>query len=137
MTCRQLVPLLTVTSIERSVQFYRDRLGFQMREKWEPDGKLAWCWMARDDWAVMLQQDCPEEDGPAEGRGRGVTFYCNCDDADAVHAELTQRGLKLQPPTVAFYGMKQVYLNDPDGYQLCFESPTAQAETKQPDYAVS
>lgn len=137
MTCRQLVPLLTVTNIERSVHFYVDELGFQTRETWEPNGKLAWCWLKRDELAVMLQQDCPEEDGPAEGRGRGVILYCNCDDADAIYADLTKRGLQLHPPQVAFYGMKQIYLRDPDGYELCFESRVAPGEARQPDLAVS
>jgi uncharacterized glyoxalase superfamily protein PhnB len=69
----------------------------------------------------MLQQAC-EEDGPAGGRGRGVGFYFHCDDADAIHAELSTRGLALAAPTVAFYGMKQLYFKDPDGYELCFQS---------------
>ena len=25
------------------------------------------------------------------------------------------------PPKVAWYGMKQLYLTDPDGYGLCFQ----------------
>ena len=136
LSCRQLVPLLTVTDIERSVAFYVDRLGFQVREKWEPDGRLSWCWLERDAIAVMLQQHCFDEDGPAEGRGRGIILYCICEDADALHADLTQRGLTLPPPQVAFYGMKQLYVDDPDGYHLCFESRIAQTETTQAAFAI-
>ena len=71
----------------------------------------------------MLQQ-ASEEDGPAEGRGRGVGFFFNCDDAGAVHTEFCSRGLQLNAPEVAFYGMKQVFVKDPDGYELFFQSPT-------------
>jgi len=83
---------------------------------------MFWCSMERGGSAIMLQQ-AEEEDGPAEGRGRGVSFYFICDDADAIHAELTSRGLQLSPPTIAYYGMKQVVVPEPDGYYLCFESP--------------
>jgi glyoxylase I family protein len=118
---RELVPLLFVEDIAASAAFYQNKLGFQMTMKWEPDGKLSWCRLARDDSAVMLQQAC-EEDGPAAGRGRGVGFFFNCEDADAMHADFASRGLAVAPPVAAFYGMNQIFVKDPDGYELCFQS---------------
>ena len=119
---RELVPLLFVQDIARSVAFYQ-QLGFSVAGTWEPDGKLAWCRLEREGSAIMLQQ-AEEEDGPAEGRGRGVGLFFNCDDVDALHAEFISAEVKTAPPHVAFYGMKQIFLKDPDGYELCFESPT-------------
>jgi hypothetical protein len=81
--------------------------------------------MARGDSSNMLQE-AEDEDGPAEGRGRGISFYFICDDADAIHSELTSRGLQLDSPTVASYGMKQVVVPEPDGYVICFESPMSE-----------
>jgi uncharacterized glyoxalase superfamily protein PhnB len=121
-TVRELVPLLYVQDINSSMGFYRDHLGFEVAVKWEPDGKLAWCRLQRDDSALMLQQ-ADDEDEP-QGRGRGISFYFVCDDAGAIHTEFSQRGLCLDPPKFAFYGMNQVFVKDPDGYELCFESPT-------------
>jgi uncharacterized glyoxalase superfamily protein PhnB len=121
---RQLVPLLAVSDVQRSVEFYRDRLGFTLTGQAENEGKLFWCSMARDGSAIMLQE-AKDEDGPAKERGRGVSFYFVCEDADAVYAELTSRGLQIGAPTVASYGMKQVAVPEPDGYYLCFESPAA------------
>jgi uncharacterized glyoxalase superfamily protein PhnB len=120
---RELVPLLFVEDIARSVAFYRERLGFEMTGVWEPEGRLAWCRLQRGGSWLMLQQAC-DEDGPAEGRGRGVEFFFTCDDADALHAEFAARGLSLASPAVAFYGMKQLILKDPDGYELCFQNAT-------------
>ena len=71
----------------------------------------------------MLQQAC-DADPPAAARGKGVTFYFICEDADVVYQEITQRGIKATNPTVAVYGMKQTFVTDPDGYHLCFENPT-------------
>ena len=65
------------------------------------------------------------EAGADEGRGRGVCFYFVCDDADAMHAELSSRGLNLERPTVAYYGMTQLFVPEPDGYEVCFESETS------------
>lgn len=119
---QELVPLLFVEDIVRTAAFYQQRLGFEMTMKWEPAGKLSWCRLERGGAALMLQQALPEEDGPAEGRGRGVGFYFNCDDADGMHADLASRGLSLAAPQAAFYGMNQLFVKDPDGYELCFQS---------------
>jgi uncharacterized glyoxalase superfamily protein PhnB len=118
---RNLVPLLFVQDIGASLAFYQDRLGFDLVAQWKPDEKLAWCRAERDGSAIMLQQ-AEEEDGPSEGRGRGIVFYFNCDDVDAMYAEVVDRGLACKRPAVAFYGENQIFLRDPDGYQLCFQS---------------
>ena len=123
---RELAPLLFVQSIDSAVDFYRDKLGFEVAGKWEPEGKLAWCRLQRDGVAVMLEQ-AGEEDSPAEGRGRGIIFYFVCDDAAAIHAEISRRGLRLPPPKIAFYGMNQIFVTDMDGYRLCFHSPIGTA----------
>jgi uncharacterized glyoxalase superfamily protein PhnB len=78
--------------------------------------------MERDGVTLMLEEGA-DEDGPPEGRGRGVSFYILCEDADSIYTELTSRGVELRPPVVAYYGMKQVIVPEPDGYFLCFESP--------------
>jgi len=52
----------------------------------------------------MLQQ-AEDEDGSAAGRGRGV---------------------KIDQPSVADYGMKQLFIPEPNGHSICFESPTEQ-----------
>ena len=122
---RGLTPLLFVEDIARSLAFYRDLLGFEMTQDWSPEGNLAWCSLKRGGAALMLQQAC-EEDGPADGRGRGVGFFFLCDDANELHVELHARGLSLDPPKLAFYGMNQLFLRDPDGYELCFQNSTLQ-----------
>lgn len=119
----ELVPLLFVADIARSLRFYRESLGFELVDAWEPGGKLAWCRVQRGGAAVMLQQ-ATEEDEPATGRGHGVGFFFHCDDADAEYARFCASGLEPDPPAIAFFGMKQLFVKDPDGYQLCFQNPT-------------
>jgi catechol 2,3-dioxygenase-like lactoylglutathione lyase family enzyme len=116
-----MVPLLYVTDMDRSAAFYGNKLGFELIQQWEPEGKMLWCLLKRGGAEIMLQK-ATDEDGPAEGFGRGVEFFLWCDDADAMHAELVANGLKLDPPQTAFYGMKQLFVKDPDGYELCFQN---------------
>ncbi len=119
---RQLWPLLFVRDIRQSVDFYTDRLGFDVVGKAEGEDGMFWCRLERGGACLMLQQGSPDDDssGPP---APSVTFYFICEDVDAVFAECSDRGLSLDPPTVAYYGMKQLFVPDPDGYGLCFETP--------------
>jgi len=126
MTIHQTAPLLSVSDIVESHKFYSDGLGFNVTKTWEPDGKLTWCWLQHGGAALMLQQACADDPTPGLW-GEGVTIYFVCDDADIVYREITARGVKATKPTLAFYGMNQTFMTDPDGYRLCFENPTAAA----------
>jgi lactoylglutathione lyase len=44
---KQAVPFFAVWSIEASVRYYIDGLGFQVIKKWIDDDKLSWCWLRR------------------------------------------------------------------------------------------
>jgi uncharacterized glyoxalase superfamily protein PhnB len=117
-----LVPLIYVNNITESVKFYSLALDFRLTHAWEPEGRLRWCQMTRDGVGIMLQQMCEEDEVPSP-RGAGVTLYIHCDDAEDVFRRLEERGVETDPPIMTFYGMKQVYVTDPDGYCLCFQNP--------------
>ena len=119
----QTVPLLSVSDIAESCSFYCDGLGFEMTREWRTDGELAWCWLEQGGASLMLEQAC-SDDPVTPTCGAGVTFYFICEDAAALHERITQRGIRATDPTVAFYGMNQTFVSDPDGYKLCFENPT-------------
>lgn len=122
MNVQQTVPLLMVTDMNKSRAFYCDGLSFEMTGQWEPDGKLAWCRLDHGGAAIMLQQAC-DEDPPPNTWGRGVGLYFICEDANAIHRDITARGVSAEAPRAAFYGMNQLFVTDPDGYRLCFENP--------------
>jgi hypothetical protein len=48
-------------------------------------------------------------------------LYIGCPDVDAAYRFLSEKGLDLKEPHVAWYGMKQLYLSDPDGFGICFQ----------------
>lgn len=43
-------------------------------------------------------------------------------DPDAAYEFLKSLGFELESPTDAPYGMRQLYLLDPDGYNICFQT---------------
>jgi uncharacterized glyoxalase superfamily protein PhnB len=63
----------------------------------------------------------PPEPEAARFAGHGDTIiYFGCPDVDGAHRELTEKGLRIKPPSVTHYGMKQISFNDPDGYGLVY-----------------
>jgi len=57
--------------------------------------------------------------GPAPHGDTGL--FIGAPDVDAVYAHLRTKGLDMKEPKVAPYGMKQLYVRDPDGYGICFQ----------------
>ena len=122
------VPLLRTANIERSLSFYCDQLGFTLRDRWDPDGKLVWCLLAMEGAQLMLQQaERWDAAGPARGHG-DIELFIVCEDVDALRERFLGRGVDAPPPTVAFYGMRQLTVRDPDGRSICFEHPVAPSE---------
>ena len=40
---KQAVPFFGVSDMETSLRYYIDGLGFVMKNKWTPEGKIRWC----------------------------------------------------------------------------------------------
>jgi lactoylglutathione lyase len=126
---QQLVPLLMVRSMEASLRFYVDGLGFRMTNQWTPEGRIRWCWLEHGTAALMLQ-----ELGPTDKRrheldemAAGVGFYFVCRDALAFYHIVKERGIAVKQPFVG-NRMWVTSLLDPDDYRLHFESPTDSPE---------
>lgn len=123
---RLAVPFFKVTSIETSLRFYVDGLGFTITRTWEPDGRIRWCWLELGPVAVMLQEYSKNRQPgawPAAPLGQGVCICFMCADAIAIYHESRARGLAPATPFVG-NGLWVTSFVDPDGFRLDFESPT-------------
>ena len=84
-----------------------------------------------NDVYVMLNTAYEGDDRPASPEQARIAahgdtcLYFACPDPEAAFRHLLAHGVDLRPPKVAPYGMKQLTLTDPDGYQLCFQWPVA------------
>jgi len=127
---REVVPFLWVTSVQRSIRYYMDGLGFTMKHQWAPDGKLRWCWLTLGGASLMLQEFWTEghHAGRPDGKlGQGVSLCFICQDAVAIYREVRSRGIEASEPQVG-NAMWVTSLTDPDGYRIHFESATETPE---------
>jgi glyoxylase I family protein len=129
---RGCCPLLQVFDMQASVAFYRDVLGFEIVNQSRPGPEFDWCLLSRKGTELMLntayERECrPEAPDPARVAAHGDTcIYFGWEDLDGLYAELRAKGAKAREPKVAPYGMKQLYVTDPDGFGLCFQWPVTQ-----------
>jgi len=124
--------LLQVFDMSTSIRFYRDVLGFEVHSQSRPGDCFDWAWLKRKDAELMLNTAYEENSRPAApDRARvaaheDTCLYFGCQDLDGTYQHFRTHGLEVNPPKVAWYGMKQLYVSDPDGYGLCFQCPATQ-----------
>lgn len=132
---RGMAPLFQVFDMPTSIAFYRDVLGFEIVSSANPgppskDDHFGWELLRLNGVELMLntayEDDArPPAPDPARIAAHDDTaIYFGCPDVDAAYAHLRERGVNVKAPTIAHYGMKQLYVTDPDGYNLCFQWST-------------
>ena len=126
---RDLCPLLQVFDMPTSLRFYRDVLGFAEVEKSGVGDDVDWVWLRHGDAHLMLNTAYESDTRPVSpdaariAAHSDVGIFMSCEDLDGAYAYLVSKGVKAEPPKIAPYGMKQLYVTDPDGYGLCFQWP--------------
>lgn len=122
-----LTPLIQVFNMPRSLAFYRDVLGFEVVMDSGDGDNSSWVWVKKDGCHLMLNDQYEpgsEPETPLVERVRwhnDTALYIGCENVDEVFEYLTSKGLDLDPPIATTYGMRQLNLTDPDGYQICFQ----------------
>lgn len=138
---------LTVADVKRSIAFYRDKLGFELRHCWPDESNPMWASLVLDRQSVMVGKAATvaECEGMHKGspealahwkkglqrfaeapHGVGVLLYFEVPDVDAYAAAVKGKGVKLDlPPTTQFYGLRDIHVTDPDGYELDLYTPVA------------
>jgi glyoxylase I family protein len=124
---RGLCPLIQVFDMPTSLRFYRDLLGFEIVSRSKESDECGWAWLRKNDAELMLNTAYDDGERPASpdtGRIRGhddVGLFIGCPDVGGAYEYLRAQGVTVRPPKVAPYGMKQMYVRDPDGYGICFQ----------------
>lgn len=128
---RGICPLLQVYDMPASVRFYRDGLGFEVKSTSQGLGgadRFHWVLLRHGETELMLntayefddERPAVQDAGRLKGHG-DTCLYIACPDVDGAYEELRARGIIVAKPKVAWYGMKQMYLKDPDGFGICFQ----------------
>jgi uncharacterized glyoxalase superfamily protein PhnB len=113
-TLRGAAPVFVVRDVLRSVEHYRDALGFRVEFTYgEP---TFYAGVERDNVLIHLQAVGKTERQPGSG---AVNVFVT--DVDTLYAELKGRGARtLNEPKNYPYGMRDFDVEDLDGNHLCF-----------------
>jgi hydroxymethylpyrimidine/phosphomethylpyrimidine kinase len=102
-------------NLARSLDFYRDHLGFIEIETVPP--YYARLRAPRGRQTIALHRLHPGQARPS--RAEGVRLYFEVRDLDAFCRKLVRRGVRFeQAPRQMEWGWRHAYLNDPDGHEL-------------------
>ncbi len=127
---RSMTPLLSVFNMPASLAFYRDILGFEVARDSGNGDESSWVWLRRGELNLMLNDQYEPgqvPDAPPSDRTiwhHDTCLYFGCPDIDAAYELLKDKVADIECPSIAPYGMKQMYFRDPDGYNLCFQWPS-------------
>lgn len=121
--------ILAVTDVDRSVAFYRDRIGFEVEALYD-DPPYATLTLAGTRLS-LAEQGHPAEDrpgvamtAPADPGRANVVLVVETDDARAEHRRLADEGVRfLAEPYEPPWGGCRFFCVDPDGYLVEIEQP--------------
>ncbi len=126
---RGMTPLIQVFDMATSLKFYCDVLGFDIVQT--DSNTVApnhnWVWLRWDNIDLMLNtayeyDKRPQSPDPLRIASHGDTaLFIGAPDVDAVFEHFRTEGVDVEKPKIAPYGMKQLYVRDPDGFGLCFQ----------------
>lgn len=126
----KLCPNLMVSGIPISLKFYTKVLGFSVsflidseRQETKDPHKAVFGLLVHDQAELMLQdkQSLAEELPVFEAQvelNSTSTLYLRGMDPDTVLGRLEKKAV-IKGPFKQWYGMKELYFYDPDGYILC------------------
>lgn len=120
---RSAGPSYTVDNLDKSLAFYRDVLGFVLKDKWEEEGAVTGVellagsvtfWLGQDDW----------KKGRGRVKGEGCRIYCGTtQDIDLLAARVRSTGTALaEEPKDMSWGGRAFAVRDPDGFLITISS---------------
>ena len=114
---------LKVADIGRSLEFYRDRLGFaEMMHLNNDDGSLWLVYLRITDTQFLELFPDGQGDRAPDRDATAVNHFClECDDLDITAARLRGAGVELTvEPKMGLDGNRQCWIEDPDGNRIEF-----------------
>lgn len=119
--CRYVI---AVHDLERSAAYFRNVLGFDVREIGDP----GWRFFSRDDCFIMAGQ-CPDALSPQKLGDHSYFAYLEVDDIDRLYTAVRAKGaevtkkLRTEP-----WGMREFGIRTVDGHRIMFGCPSAKTD---------
>lgn len=114
---RSLTPSLTVSDLQASLAWYRDVVGFHVKESYDTDGVPAGYELLAGDQLLFISQDDFAK-GRDRVKGLGMRFFLEtAQDIDTLADAIKARGGTLaSEPAEMPWGPRAFSLVDPDGF---------------------
>ncbi len=135
MKINKLSPNFEVGSIEKTVKFYEEYLGFNLvmavpesgdgiHQKLDETKEYIYSMVSRDDIQFMFQRSDSFKEDVSFSKGleigATVSFYMDVEMVDDLYNSLKDKGIEMTEMKTTWYGMKEFYLKDLNGYILAF-----------------
>jgi len=130
MPISRLTPMLNVSDVVRSVDFYRRATGFVLLSDEQQLREWRWAHMGLGASDLMLSESGgphpalrdgdPMAEAEPECLGWATIFYLRTDDVAADRERCLREGLEPTPFRDSFYDMREFQIRDPDGHVLWF-----------------
>lgn len=131
---KEVMPMITVDSVDSLRAFYVEKLGFQhMMGVVGKDGQFDFCTVVRDGAKVMLMRPQERVDGAGpSSTKRPVEIYLEVSNVDALHEEVRKRGVGVTLPLeTQWWGDRTFAVMDPYGYQIWFYQTVSEPKPPQ------
>jgi catechol 2,3-dioxygenase-like lactoylglutathione lyase family enzyme len=111
-------PHFEVNDLDRSVAYYRDRLGFKLDFIYQ----LFFASLSRDGLTIQLKAaSLPENQGTRRRQFARLDAHLPVNDIDALFQDFVVRGARIvRQLEKRPWGTKEFFVEDPDGHILCF-----------------
>lgn len=120
MKMNRLIPMLPVSSMPASVEFYQ-KLGFSIEQR---NDEWRWAMLCFGECRLMVDQSInvhPE-------LPRTSIVYLYPDDIAGCHKLLRDNGVGVPELETSFYGMTEFRMDDPDGNRLWIGQNTSREQ---------
>ena len=121
----QLIPLLNVEDVKKSIEFYKLVLEGEIESQWEMEGRVRWARIGFEGGKLMLNTPDSADSGQRRNRAEfaDTVLYVMCSDAPRQREKLMAAGLDVGELSHEEYGNDEFAVRDPDGYPIRFSSP--------------
>jgi len=128
-TIRQIIPMLIAEDLDATIKYYCEKLGFEINFI-ITEGIDPYASVYRDGTLINFSQGTLPPEPSCYG---GIAVQV--DDVDELYEELKQRGalskdfpkhyscIREHPPEDKEYGLRDMFLVDPNGYIIHFLTP--------------
>ena len=112
-----LIPVLRCEHIEQTLKFYQQALRYIIINKREGDSGLEWAHLKSDNTFIMLTRQISDKPDEITKKEKIMIYYYT-DDVEGQKQFLQAKGYSSGPIKTTDFGMKEFFLQDPEGNKL-------------------